>query len=154
MTDRFATVEIFMPGASAVRMEALVTEKVENALREIPEVKELSSTSSEGFTIIQARLHDSVGKDQVDLVWSEIRNKLVDVEPELPSQAMKPRLDVRGLAAVTLGGSDLAAQLNGKQPTLSAGSGITLAGSTISADQQLQIAMGTVVRAGVTFCEA
>lgn len=103
MTDRFATVEIFMPGASAVRMEALVTEKVENALREIPEVKELSSTSSEGFTIIQARLHDSVGKDQVDLVWSEIRNKLVDVEPELPSQAMKPRLDVRGLAAVTLG---------------------------------------------------
>ena len=103
MADRFAAVEVFMPGASALRIEALITEKIESALGEIPEVKQLTSTSSEGFAYIQTELMDEVGKDQVDLVWSEVRNKLFDVEPELPAQATKPQLDVRGPVAITLG---------------------------------------------------
>lgn len=103
MTDRYASVEVFLPGATAVRMETLITEKLESGLREIPEVKELTSTSSEGYTVIQTELFDEVSKDQVDLVWSEIRNKLIDLEPELPADASKPVLEVRGPVAVTLG---------------------------------------------------
>ena len=67
MTERYGMVETYLPGASAIRVEALITEKVENALREVPEVKRLSSTSRAGHSIIQTELFDHVDKDDVTL---------------------------------------------------------------------------------------
>ena len=78
MTERFASVETYLPGASAIRVEALLTEKVEHALREVPEVKRISSTSRAGRSIIQTELFDHVSKEEVDLVWSEVRDKVID----------------------------------------------------------------------------
>ncbi|XOV87498.1 MAG: efflux RND transporter permease subunit [Pseudomonadota bacterium] len=103
MTERFGQVETFMPGASALRVEALVTEKVENALREVPEVKTIASITRAGYSHIQAELYDSVGKGEVDLVWSEVRDKLGEVRAELPTNASDPLLEARGPLAVTLG---------------------------------------------------
>jgi len=103
MSERFALIETFMPGASAARTEALITEKLENALREIPEIKQLSSTSRPGHSMIQAELFDFVVDEQIDLVWSEVRDKLADTEAKLPADASKADLDVKGTVAVTLG---------------------------------------------------
>ena len=102
MTERFATVETYVNGASALRMEALVTEKVENALREIPEIKQLSSSTMAGYSIVEVELFDSVGKNQVDLVWSEVRDKLGEVTNDLPQAASKPLLTPRAPVAVTV----------------------------------------------------
>ena len=41
MTERWARVNTFLPGATAERMESLVSEPLETALREIPEIKEI-----------------------------------------------------------------------------------------------------------------
>lgn len=103
MTERFGMVETFMAGASALRVESLVTEKVENALREVPEVKTIESTTRAGHSIVSAELFDSVGPTEVDLVWSEVRDKLAEIVPDLPADATAPQLEARGPLAVTLG---------------------------------------------------
>ena len=41
LTDRAANVNTIFPGADAERVEALVTEKIEESLREIDEIKEV-----------------------------------------------------------------------------------------------------------------
>ena len=58
---RFATVEAYWPGADAKRMEALVTKPMEDAVREVPEIKEFSSESGGGFVILSLELEESVG---------------------------------------------------------------------------------------------
>lgn len=103
MSERFATVETFMPGASAARTEGLVTEKLENALREISEIKQLQSTSRPGHSMVQVELFDFVVNEQIDLVWSEVRDKLTDAQATLPAGASEATLDIQGLTAVTLG---------------------------------------------------
>ena len=102
MTERFGNIETFLPGASAARVESLVTEKVENALREVPEVKTISSVSRAGYSLVNVDLYDSVGKDQVDLIWSEVRDKLAEREAELPADASSPLLEADGPVATTV----------------------------------------------------
>lgn len=82
-----------MPGASAKRVEALVTEKIEKALQEISEIKEIRSTSRTGVSIILVELMDSV--DDNETVFAKIRDKLADVTPRLPSGAASPIFDDR-----------------------------------------------------------
>ncbi|MEH6557442.1 MAG: efflux RND transporter permease subunit [Oceanicoccus sp.] len=103
MTERFGFVEAHLSGASAIRIEALITEKIETRLREIPEVKTIGSISRAGHSFISIELFDSVTADQVDLVWSEIRDKMSDVEQELPPGATSPLVKPNMLSAVTLG---------------------------------------------------
>ena len=52
ITPFIAKIETFFPGASPTRVESLVTKPLEDALREIPEVDEIESTSASGVSII------------------------------------------------------------------------------------------------------
>jgi multidrug efflux pump subunit AcrB len=90
LTGRYADVITYFPGASAVRVEALVTEKVENVLKEIEEIKRINSNSRTGVSNIDIDLEDTV--TNVDEVWSRVRDKLVDIEPDLPEAALPPEL--------------------------------------------------------------
>lgn len=102
MTRRFAQVETVLPGATAARVEALITEKLEGKLREISEIRELRSMSRAGRSIIIIQLADKVGPDTADIVWSEIRDKLAETEADLPAGAGRPTLEVREPIASTL----------------------------------------------------
>ncbi len=103
MSERYGRVETRYPGASAEKVESLVTEKVENSLREVPEIRLLSSTSRTGYSVVRVELYDKIESDQTDLVWSEVRDKLTDVAPQLPKGSTSPELEIRGPVAVTLG---------------------------------------------------
>ena len=85
MTERWARVNTFLPGATAERMESLVSEPLETALREIPEIREIDSTSKAGLSVVGVELYDSIGPEDVDAIWSEVRDKLGDAYPGLPS---------------------------------------------------------------------
>jgi multidrug efflux pump subunit AcrB len=102
MTERFGYVETFFVGATAERVETLVTEKIENGLREIPEVKTIASTTRSGYSYVDVELFDSVEANEVDLVWTEIRDKMSDLESELPMSSGKPYVDPQGPVAITL----------------------------------------------------
>ena len=89
--NRVATVLTAFPGATPERVESLVTEPIEDALRALPEVKGISSSSQAGVSVIRVELKDSITKTAP--VWSEARDKLADVQPDLPRGALAPRLD-------------------------------------------------------------
>ncbi|SQH77594.1 AcrB/AcrD/AcrF family protein [Shewanella benthica] len=91
ITNRFASVITQYPGASAERVEALVTEVLENRLRRLEEIKLIQSTSRPGISVIQLELKDSV--QDTDPVWSRARDLIADAKPVLPAAAQNPLLD-------------------------------------------------------------
>ncbi|MEM1411335.1 MAG: efflux RND transporter permease subunit [Pseudomonadota bacterium] len=106
--NRVATVLTPFPGATPERVEALVTEPLENSLRELPEVKVISSSSQAGISVLRVELKDSI--TETTRVWSEARDKVADVQPDLPVGALPSRLDDdRGYAYTRL----LAVKWNG-----------------------------------------
>jgi multidrug efflux pump subunit AcrB len=101
LTQRAALVITRLPGASAERVESLVTEKIERELFSIKEIDTVASTSRLGISTITVRLKEEVKK--VDEVWSRIRDKLSGVRPELPREAIEPQfrdLEVRASALI------------------------------------------------------
>ena len=56
LTQRVATINTVYPGADAERVEALITEPIEQELREIEEIKELRSRSRSGISLITVTL--------------------------------------------------------------------------------------------------
>jgi len=103
ITNRNPLIITKMPGASPSRVETLVTEKIEDALREIDEIKKIESVSRAGGSVIAIELEDWVGPSENQAIFSRIRNKLDDVGPDLPPSASKPFFDEKRLpAAFTL----------------------------------------------------
>lgn len=102
MTERWASVTTFLPGASAERVESLVTEPVETRLREVPEIRSIDSNSRTGYSLIGIELYDHVDASQTDVVWAEIRDKLSEVHPELPVATSVPKLEMRAPLASTV----------------------------------------------------
>ena len=92
LVSRFATVKTFLPGAKAARVEALITEKIEDELIEIEEIDSYESTSSTGSSIVTIELKEAVQKEQVDSVWSRVQNKIDRIKGELPQGSSEPDL--------------------------------------------------------------
>jgi multidrug efflux pump subunit AcrB len=103
ITTRNARVVTPLPGASAARVEAQVTEKVEEALQEVVEIKTLESTSRPGVSVIAIELEDAVTEATNEKVFARIRDRLADVAPRLPPAAGDPEFDDKlGAVASTL----------------------------------------------------
>ena len=101
ITNRDASVLTLLPAASAERVEALVTEKIEQKLRKLADIKRIESVSRPGISVVRLSLQDHI-TDTVP-VWSRVRDLLSDVSPELPAAALAPRLeDDRGYAFTQL----------------------------------------------------
>ncbi|MCG9697193.1 efflux RND transporter permease subunit [Shewanella sp. Isolate11] len=91
ITNRFASVITHYPGASATRVEALVTEVLESQLRRLEELKLIQSTSRPGVSVIQLELKDNV--TATDPVWSRARDLINDAKSSLPDGAQNSLLD-------------------------------------------------------------
>lgn len=91
------------PGASADRVEALVTDVIEDKLREIYEIKEIKSTSRADISVISIELQDWVNNSNNESLFSEIRDAIADASTDFPTGAGTPLLDEkRGATAFTL----------------------------------------------------
>ena len=89
----FATVVTPYPGADPARVESLVTEKIEDELEEIPEIKEIESTSRTGISLVQIELGWNLSPARVSQTWSEVRDALGDARRNLPQGAGEPQFD-------------------------------------------------------------
>jgi len=99
LTPRFAQVLTRLPGARAERVEALVTDKIEEELFEVEEIKVLESESRAETSLIIIELKDEVYA--VDEVWSRVRDKIDDARPLLPEGTLESEFEeqeVRGYA--------------------------------------------------------
>ncbi|MEL6398921.1 MAG: efflux RND transporter permease subunit [Cyanobacteria bacterium J06626_4] len=88
---RVAVVTTRFPGASAERVEALVTEVLESEISEIEEVKTLTSTSRVGFSSVAVELQDAVV--DAEPVWSRVRNQMEDANLLFPPGALASELE-------------------------------------------------------------
>ncbi|MCK9450340.1 MAG: efflux RND transporter permease subunit [Bacteroidales bacterium] len=89
-TIRFASVVTKYPGADPLEVEALVTDPLEEAIREMTEVKTISSESRDGLSVITVELKVQVSKDELQQVWTDLRNKVEDLKPQLPQEIYGP----------------------------------------------------------------
>ena len=98
--QRFGLVRTLLPGASAERVETLVTQVLESRLRGIEEVNkaEIEATSRKNISILNIQLHDWVGDGENDTVWSEVRSELAAAAADLPAEASSPELEVADLS--------------------------------------------------------
>ena len=104
LVSRVAVVSTFFPGANAERVEALVTEKIEDKLTEIEEINTYDSTSRSGSSIITIELQDDISKQQVDSAWTRVRNKIDEVKVDLPANITEPELEevkIKAFALIT-----------------------------------------------------
>ncbi|ADM09084.1 hypothetical protein PB2503_05047 [Parvularcula bermudensis HTCC2503] len=98
--DRIGTILTAYPGASALRLERLITEPLEQRLLEVPEIDTLNSVSSGGMSSIWFEFHDHV--NDTDQVFGKIRDIIEEVTPDLPVEAGPPRLRHNHVYAYTL----------------------------------------------------
>ena len=99
ITNLFATVTTVYPGADPARVEALVTEKIEEELREVEEIDVIESTSGSSISIIQIELLDTLSEDVIEQAWSEIRDKIDDATREFPGSVHEPEFSTEGAGA-------------------------------------------------------
>ncbi len=103
ITTRNALILTSFPGASAERVEALVTKKLEEELREVEEIKDIDSTSRANVSVIGVELLDRIDASNNEQAFSRVRDKLADAEADLPPGAGKPVFDdQRGASAFSL----------------------------------------------------
>lgn len=102
LARRFGTVTTVWPGASALRVESLVTEPIERRLQELHEIRELESRSRTGISVLQIELDDRYEEADVDEIWSKVRDKLADAARELPAGSQPPEFEDQTSTALTL----------------------------------------------------
>ncbi|MDJ0950427.1 MAG: efflux RND transporter permease subunit [Alphaproteobacteria bacterium] len=80
------------PGASPREVELEVTDRIETAIQEMPQLRYLISYSKAGLSIIKVDMKQEYWADRLPQVWDEMRKKIRDITPELPPGAMKPQV--------------------------------------------------------------
>lgn len=111
-TVRAAQVITYFPGASSQRVEQLVTDRIEEAIQEMPELDFVKSESRAGVSIIIVSIKESY--TEMRTIWDSLRRKVDGVAPDLPENVDGPFVndefgDVFGIVlAITGEGLDYA----------------------------------------------
>ena len=100
LVERAGSVTTLFPGADAIRVESLVTDKLEEGLQEIDEIAELRSNSRTGLSTITIELREDVF--DVANVWSKVRDKIDDVAKKFPVGVNEPEFEQLNLRAFAL----------------------------------------------------
>lgn len=94
---RVGIVSTAFPGASAGKVESLVTAPLEETLQGVAKIKQVRSNSQTGISNIVIELQDEVY--DVESVWTFVRNRLADAQSTLPKTCLPTELQVVPLKA-------------------------------------------------------
>ena len=89
-TIKQAQVITAYPGATAEEVANRVTDPLEVAIQQMGQLKRVTSTSYPGKSIIQVEMEDKYDKNDLPQIWDELRRKVNDKAPALPSGCGKP----------------------------------------------------------------
>jgi multidrug efflux pump subunit AcrB len=93
LNDRAALIVTRFPGASAERVEALVTIPIEKELAEVEELKMIRTDSRPGLSTIVVEVKDELS--EFISVWSRVRDALDDAKPTFPAGVGEPDFERR-----------------------------------------------------------
>ncbi len=85
-----AVVSTAYPGASPQEVEQEVTDRIELALQELPEIDNLESYSRRGLSSVIVNIKSEYWSDRLPQVWDKLRSKIRDVEDSLPPGVQQP----------------------------------------------------------------
>tara|TARA_R110000868_G_scaffold259361_9_gene517439 strand:- start:39313 stop:42885 length:3573 start_codon:yes stop_codon:yes gene_type:complete len=147
------------PGVSPEDMESLVTRKLEDELGNISEVKEMTSTSSEGYSNINLEFDPSV---DIEDALQKVREKVDLAKPELPEDAEEPTVQEINFSEfpimnVNLSGEydevilkEIAEDLQDKIETIPSVLGVDLTGG-LEREVQVDVDLAKMKYYGITF---
>lgn len=89
---RQAVIVTAYPGASPAQVAEEITDLIEGAVQQIPELDEVLSVSRAGESMVkvEARLEFSKSQRELDQVWEKLRSKIAEVSRALPPGAAQP----------------------------------------------------------------
>lgn len=102
LVERFGYVLTTLPGADAERIEATVTDPIETAIRELPEVDEVQSVSRQNVSQISISMDEGLSKAEVDDAWTLVREKVDSARAGLPQGASSPEIVRQYVGASTM----------------------------------------------------
>ncbi|UPQ89959.1 efflux RND transporter permease subunit [Vibrio sinaloensis] len=73
------------PGATSQEVEEELTYPLEKEIRQLPYIDRITSTSSNGLSQIMVSMDMQYGPDELPQIWDEMRRKINDLRPTLPS---------------------------------------------------------------------
>ena len=91
----YAYVTAEFPGMSAEEVEKLVTIPLENSISSVKNIRQISSTSKSGESIIRLEFHWNA---DMNVIGSDIRNRIDAVYPFLPESVSRPMLSFKTFA--------------------------------------------------------
>ncbi|MGH0036968.1 MAG: efflux RND transporter permease subunit [Myxococcota bacterium] len=118
ITVRDCVVATFAPGLNVEDVELLVTRPIERALARVPERDYIQSWSRPGYSEVRIKVLDQYEQDDLDIIWQDVRNKVIDATPELPDDVIGPFVnddfgDVTVVSAALTGEGFSLAQVHG-----------------------------------------
>ena len=87
-TIRTAVVVTYFPGANPQRVEDLVSDKIERAIQEIPELDAVKSQSSTGVSVVTVDIKEEYR--EMRPIWDNLRRKVEKAARELPDGVRGP----------------------------------------------------------------
>lgn len=88
---RVAQIITVFPGASPERVEMLVTEPLERAIKQMPELERVTSTSKTGVSIVQVSIKESY--KEMRPIWDNLRRKVQAAQGDLPDGSLPPEVN-------------------------------------------------------------
>jgi multidrug efflux pump subunit AcrB len=92
-TIKQAVVITQYPGASAQQVATEVSEPLEAAIQRMAEISEITSINRPGLSRIDILVEDTLGGDELPAIWTELRERLQNVQGSLPIGAGTPFVD-------------------------------------------------------------
>jgi multidrug efflux pump len=89
ITIPLIAVSTVYPGVAPKDVETLVTRVIEDEVNRIPDIKQLTSTSDQGYSLVLAEFYNSMN---MEAALQKVREKVDLARPKLPSDAQEPVL--------------------------------------------------------------
>lgn len=89
-TIKTAAIVTQYPGADPVEVENEISDVIETAVQEIPEVDYIESLSREGLSIVKVEISSKYWSDELPRIWDSLNRKIRNIESSLPPGAGRP----------------------------------------------------------------
>ena len=89
-TVKTAVVTTLYPGASPEEVELELTDRLELAIQEMPQVEYIESFSRAGMSLISVEIKPKYLASELPQIWDELRRKIRNIEHMLPPGAGRP----------------------------------------------------------------
>ncbi len=92
-TIKVANISVLWPGATAMEMRDQVADLIEKKLQELPYLEKVETYTKPGFAALQVTFKDFTPPREVPQLFYQLRKKLHDIEPILPSGVIGPKIN-------------------------------------------------------------